>query len=69
MKKSKLIIIIFIICLIILIGAIYLLEKKQQANDYQKNIEEFQSFRKEFEDETILARNPTVIYKYEGEYE
>lgn len=69
MKKSRLIIIIFIICLIILIGAIYLFEKKQQASDYQNNIEEFQSFRKEFEDETILARNPTVIYKYEGEYE
>ena len=69
MKKSRLIIMICIMCLIVLIGVIYLFEKRQKANNYQNNIEEFQSFRKEFENETILARNPTVIYKYEGEYE
>lgn len=68
-KKNKLFVIILIICLIIISIMVFLLNKEQKRKDYADNIREFQEFREKYESETILARNATVIFKYDGEYD
>lgn len=68
-KHSIIIIVLLIVCLLILLCLIYFLNKQYKIKKYEEKIAEFQEFRKEYESETILARNPTVIFGYDGEYD
>lgn len=66
---SKMIIILLLICLVTLVILVSFLSKQYKTKRYEESIAEFQEFREKYEAETILARNPTVIFGYDGEYD
>ncbi len=68
-KKNKLFVIIIVVGVIAISIMVLFLNKEKKKTDYEQSIQEFQEFRKEYEAETILARNATVIFGYNGEYD
>lgn len=75
-KKKKLILVALVICFAILITLIVFLNRETETSkiekehqEYEEAMEEFQEFKAEFFEETVLPRKMYELYNYEGKYE
>ena len=71
-NKLKKIILIFIILCIVAIILLFILKNKFASDNKQLNIVDekyFEKFQSEYEENTVLPRNISELYNYNGEYD
>lgn len=71
-NKLKKIILIFIILCIVAIIILFILKNKFASDNKQLNIVDekyFEKFQSEYEENTVLPRNISELYNYNGEYD
>lgn len=78
--KRVLLLFFILILVIILLVVILIVDKKREkekvyeenvvkTEEYENSIADFKNFAKDYESQTILPRNISELYKYEGDYE
>ena len=78
--KRVLLLFFILILVIILLVVTLIVDKKREkekvyeenvvkTEEYENSIADFKNFAKDYESQTILPRNISELYKYEGDYE